>query len=50
MKYNFLALILARSNSKDIPKINIYNINAHHIISHSIEAVKKQKYLLVYKS
>ena len=50
MKYNFLALTLARSNSKDIPKNNSYNINSHHIISHSTKAAKNLKYLLVSKS
>tara|TARA_B110000967_G_scaffold201071_1_gene237809 strand:+ start:996 stop:1148 length:153 start_codon:yes stop_codon:yes gene_type:complete len=50
MKYNFLALILARSSSKDIPKRNIYNINVYHIISYSIEAAKNHKYFLVSRS
>ena len=50
MKYNFLALILARCSSKDITKRNIYNINVHHIFSYSIEEEKNKKYLLGSKS
>ena len=41
MKYNVLAVILARGGSKGIPKKNIYNISGHPLISYSIEAAKK---------
>lgn len=50
MKYNFLALILARCSSKDITKRNVYNINVHHIFSYYIEEKKNLKYLLGSKS
>ena len=45
MKYNVLAVILARGGSKGIPKKNIYNISGHPLISYSIEAAKKSKYI-----
>tara|TARA_B110000238_G_C16049636_1_gene405525 strand:- start:333 stop:485 length:153 start_codon:yes stop_codon:yes gene_type:complete len=50
MKYSFLALILARSSSNDIPKKNIYNINMHNTIIYLIKAAKNSKYFLVSKS
>jgi CMP-N-acetylneuraminic acid synthetase len=40
-----LAVILARGGSKGIPKKNIYNISGHPLISYSIEAAKKSKYI-----
>jgi D-3-phosphoglycerate dehydrogenase / 2-oxoglutarate reductase len=45
MKYNVLAVILARGGSKGIPKKNIYNISGHPLISYSIEAAKRSKYI-----
>ena len=45
MKYNILAVILARGGSKGIPKKNIYNICGHPLISYSIEAAKNSKYI-----
>tara|TARA_X000000950_G_scaffold278491_1_gene369510 strand:+ start:5745 stop:7463 length:1719 start_codon:yes stop_codon:yes gene_type:complete len=45
MKYNVLAVILARGGSKSIPKKNIYNICGNPLISYSIEAAKKSKHI-----
>ena len=43
MKFNILAVILARGGSKGIPKKNIYKICDHPLISYSIFAAKKSK-------
>ena len=40
-----LCVILARGGSKGIPYKNIYKINNHPLISYTIEAAKKSKYI-----
>ena len=45
MSYKTLAVILARGGSKGIPKKNIHKICGHPLVSYSIEAAKKSKYI-----
>ena len=42
---NFVAIIPARSGSKEIRKKNIKKINGHPLVSYSIEAAKKSKFI-----
>ena len=41
----FIAIIPARAGSKEIKKKNIIKINGHPLISYSIEAAKKSKFI-----
>ena len=45
VKKKILCVIQARGGSKGIPNKNIYEINNHPLISYSIEAAKKSKYI-----
>ena len=42
---NFVAVIPARVGSKEIKKKNIFPINGHPLVSYSIEAAKKSKFI-----
>lgn len=42
---NILCIILARGGSKGIPLKNIYKINDHPLVSYTIAAAKKSKYI-----
>ena len=41
----FVAVIPARVGSKEIKKKNIFPINGHPLVSHSIEAAKRSKFI-----
>ena len=45
MKINILAVIQARGGSKGIPKKNIYPIGGYPLISYTIAAAKKSKFI-----
>ena len=45
LESKILCVILARGGSKGIPYKNIYKINNHPLISYTIEAAKKSKYI-----
>ena len=42
---NFVAIIPARAGSKEIKKKNIIKINGHPLVSYSIEAAKRSKFI-----
>ena len=42
---SFVAIIPARAGSREIKKKNIIQINGHPLISYSIEAAKKSKFI-----
>ena len=42
---NFVAIIPARAGSKEIKKKNIFSINGHPLVSYSIEAAKRSKFI-----
>jgi|TARA_Y100000294_G_scaffold177874_1_gene205367 N-acylneuraminate cytidylyltransferase len=44
-KKNFVAIIPARAGSKEIKKKNIFLINGHPLLSYSIEAAKRSKFI-----
>ena len=44
-KKSILCVILARGGSKGIPKKNIFILNNHPLISYTIEAAKKSKFI-----
>ena len=42
---NFVAIIPARAGSKEIKRKNIFPINGHPLVSYSIAAAKKSKFI-----